>query len=115
MGVYSHEDMISKAIEALGNEAISKEIRNNINAVILDEAQDTSKLQFSFINLIVFGNREIKEKTSIKDKKILIVGDRKQSIYRFRNADFNVFTNAKNIFEDYVRYLQDNYRSKWEW
>lgn len=112
MGVYSHEDMISKAIEALGNEAISKEIRNNINAVILDEAQDTSKLQFSFINLIVFGNREIKEKTSIKDKKILIVGDRKQSIYRFRNADFNVFTNAQDIFKDYVRYLQDNYRSK---
>ncbi|WP_157150484.1 exodeoxyribonuclease V subunit beta [Brachyspira sp. SAP_772] len=112
MGVYSHEDMISKAIEALENETISKEIRDNINTVILDEAQDTSKLQFSFINLIVFGNREIKKETTIKDKKILIVGDRKQSIYRFRNADLNVFTNAQDIFKDYVRYLQDNYRSK---
>ncbi|MEI0531084.1 UvrD-helicase domain-containing protein [Brachyspira pilosicoli] len=112
MGVYSHEDMISKAIEALENESINKEIRNNINTVILDEAQDTSKLQFSFINLIVFGNREITKETAIKDKKILIVGDRKQSIYRFRNADLNVFTNAQDIFRDYVRYLQDNYRSK---
>ena len=112
MGVYSHEDMISKAIEALENNTINKEIRDNINTVILDEAQDTSKLQFSFINLIVFGNREITKETTIKDKKILIVGDRKQSIYRFRNADLNVFRNAQNIFEDYVRYLQDNYRSK---
>lgn len=112
MGVYSHEDMISKAIEALDNNTINKEIRDNINTVILDEAQDTSKLQFSFINLIVFGNREITKETTIKDKKILIVGDRKQSIYRFRNADLNVFRNAQNIFEDYVRYLQDNYRSK---
>ncbi|MEI0611345.1 UvrD-helicase domain-containing protein [Brachyspira pilosicoli] len=112
MGVYSHEDMISKAIEALGNKTISKEIRDNINTVILDEAQDTSRLQFSFINLIVFGEREIEKNISIKDKKILIVGDRKQSIYRFRNADFNVFTNAQDIFEDYVRYLQNNYRSK---
>ncbi|TXJ43996.1 UvrD-helicase domain-containing protein [Brachyspira pilosicoli] len=112
MGVYSHEDMISKAIEALENEAINKEIRDNINTVILDEAQDTSKLQFSFINLIVFGDREIEKETTIKDKKILIVGDRKQSIYRFRNADLNVFTNAQDIFKDYVRYLQDNYRSK---
>ena len=112
MGVYSHEDMISKAIEALENETISKEIRNSINTVILDEAQDTSKLQFSFINLIVFGNREITEEHFIKDKKILIVGDRKQSIYRFRNADLNVFRNAQDIFKDYVRYLQDNYRSK---
>ena len=112
MGVYSHEDMISKAIEALENEAINKEIRDNINTVILDEAQDTSKLQFSFINLIVFGDREIEKETTIKDKKILIVGDRKQSIYRFRNADLNVFKNAQDIFKDYVRYLQDNYRSK---
>ncbi|WP_302279494.1 UvrD-helicase domain-containing protein [Brachyspira pilosicoli] len=112
MGVYSHEDMISKAIEALENNTINKEIRDNINTVILDEAQDTSKLQFSFINLIVFGNREITKETTIKDKKMFIVGDRKQSIYRFRNADLNVFRNAQNIFEDYVRYLQDNYRSK---
>ncbi|MEI0581267.1 UvrD-helicase domain-containing protein [Brachyspira pilosicoli] len=112
MGVYSHEDMISKSIEALENETINKEIRNNINTVILDEAQDTSKLQFSFINLIVFGDKEIRKETVIKDKRLLIVGDRKQSIYRFRNADLNVFTNAQNIFKDYVRYLQNNYRSK---
>ncbi|MEI0557650.1 UvrD-helicase domain-containing protein [Brachyspira intermedia] len=110
IGIYSHEDMMYKAIEALENKDISKEIRDNISALILDEAQDTSILQFDFINLIVFGQREITSKSKT-DKKLMIVGDRKQSIYRFRNADVNAFTNTQENFSNYVRYLKDNYRS----
>lgn len=110
IGIYSHEDMMYKAIKALENDKISKEIRDNISALILDEAQDTSILQFDFINLIVFGKRNIGDNTKT-DKKLMIVGDRKQSIYRFRNADVNAFTNIQENFSDYVRYLKDNYRS----
>ena len=114
-GIYSHEDIMAKAIESLENEKISKEIRENIKALILDEAQDTSKLQFSFINLIVFGKRDINE-NDIKEldkinKKVLIVGDRKQSIYRFRNANLNIFNGVKNIFKNYSIDLKNNYRS----
>ena len=110
IGIYSHEDMMYKAIEALENKDISKEIRDNISSLILDEAQDTSILQFDFINLIIFGQREITS-DSKTDKKLMIVGDRKQSIYRFRNADVNAFTNTQENFSNYVRYLKDNYRS----
>lgn len=115
-GIYSHEDIMSKAIESLETENISKEIRDNINALILDEAQDTSKLQFSFINLIVFGKREIEEKDINEElkkinKKILIVGDRKQSIYRFRNANLNIYNGVKDIFKNYSVDLKNNYRS----
>lgn len=115
-GIYSHEDIMSKAIESLETENISKEIRDNINALILDEAQDTSKLQFSFINLIVFGKREIEEKDINEElkkinKKILIVGDRKQSIYRFRNANLNIYNEVKDIFKNYSVDLKNNYRS----
>lgn len=115
-GIYSHEDIMSKAIESLEIENISKEIRDNINALILDEAQDTSKLQFSFINLIVFGKREIEEKDINEElkkinKKILIVGDRKQSIYRFRNANLNIYNEVKDIFKNYSVDLKNNYRS----
>ena len=115
-GIYSHEDIIAKAIESLENEKISKEIRENIKALILDEAQDTSKLQFSFINLIVFGKREIEENDINEElnkinKKVLIVGDRKQSIYRFRNANLNIFNGVKNIFKNYSIDLKNNYRS----
>ena len=114
-GIYSHEDIMAKAIESLETEKISKEIRDNIKALILDEAQDTSKLQFSFINLIVFGKREIEEKDINEElgklnKKILIVGDRKQSIYRFRNANLNIFNEVKNVFKNYSVDLKNNYR-----
>lgn len=114
--IYSHEDIMAKAVESLENETISKEIRENIKALILDEAQDTSRLQFSFINLIVFGKREIKEE-DIKEKlckinkKILIVGDRKQSIYRFRNANLKSFNKIQDSFKNYSVDLKNNYRS----
>lgn len=115
-GIYSHEDIMGKAIESLENETISQEIRENIKALILDEAQDTSKLQFSFINLIVFGKREIKEENIDKqlkeiNKKILIVGDRKQSIYRFRNANLKSFKKIQDSFKNYSVDLKNNYRS----
>ena len=110
IGIYSHEDMMYKAIEALENDSISKEIRDNVSVLILDEAQDTSIIQFDFINLIAFGKREITSESKT-DKKLMIVGDRKQSIYRFRNADLYAFINAQENFKDYVRYLKDNYRS----
>ena len=110
LGVYTHEDIMYKAIEALEDKNISKSIRDNISTLILDEAQDTSSLQFSFINLIVFGKSNID--SSIKtDKKLMVVGDRKQSIYRFRNANFRDFINSQHQFNDYVKYLKDNYRS----
>ncbi len=111
MGIYSHEDMMYKAIEALENESISKEIRDNISVLILDEAQDTSILQFNFINLIVFGKRKIENQSVKTDKKLMIVGDRKQSIYRFRNANINTFAYNQKKFSGYVRYLKNNYRS----
>lgn len=36
----------------------------------------------------------------------MIVGDKKQSIYRFRNANFRAFVEAKNNFNNYVKYLK---------
>ncbi|MEI0476289.1 UvrD-helicase domain-containing protein [Brachyspira pulli] len=110
LGVYTHEDIMYKAIEALEDKNISKSIRDNISTLILDEAQDTSSLQFSFINLIVFGKSNIDRKIKT-DKKLMVVGDRKQSIYRFRNANFKDFINSQHQFNDYVKYLKDNYRS----
>lgn len=112
MGVYSHEDIISKAIEALESGIISESIRSSIGTIILDEAQDTSRLQFSFINLLIFGEREIREDIITNNKKrLLIVGDRKQSIYRFRNADVYSFLETQKTFLGYLKYLKDNYRS----
>ncbi len=111
MSTYSYDDLVSIAIEALEIDFISDEIRENIKALILDEAQDTSKLQFSFINLLIFGSKDIDKNIYNNDKKLLIVGDRKQSIYRFRDANLNEFMRLQNIFKNNSVYLQTNYRS----
>ena len=58
------------------------------------------------------GNRE-PTISDIDIKKIFMVGDEKQSIYRFRGADVSVFKNIANDFgEDRVLSLSENFRSE---
>ena len=73
--------------------------------IMLDEFQDTNPLRWEIIKMILEAGEDI---------KLFIVGDRKQSIYRFNNADVTVM----NAAEDMVRSLNgeildfnDNYRS----
>lgn len=112
MGIYSYDDIVIKASDALENTEISHLIRDGIDALILDEAQDTNSLQFSFISLLISDKKELNiDYIKRNNKKLFIVGDRKQSIYRFRNADIKSFTEAKSVFGDNVKSLQYNYRS----
>lgn len=109
-------DLISKYIELLQDEEVSKEIRDSIKYIIVDETQDTNDLQYSLINHLLFGTSEINsELLSSSDKVAFIVGDRKQSIYRFRNANISSFLNLEQIFENGKKsesiYLNRNYRS----
>ena len=112
MGIYSYDDIVIKASDALENPEISHFIRDGIDALILDEAQDTNSLQFSFISLLISNKKELDiDYIKRNNKRLFIVGDRKQSIYRFRNADIKSFTEAKSVFGDNVKSLQYNYRS----
>ncbi|MDE6381590.1 MAG: UvrD-helicase domain-containing protein [Muribaculaceae bacterium] len=78
---------------------------------LIDEFQDTSRLQWE--NL-----RPLLEESMSRDNDNLIIGDAKQSIYRFRNADPSLITTVvPEQFGDSVRTLGDrpeentNYRS----
>jgi ATP-dependent helicase/nuclease subunit A len=59
-----------------------------IRALMIDEFQDTSPLQKNILWMIAPANEEL-----------FIIGDAKQSIYRFRGADVTVFQNARNEVE----------------
>lgn len=59
-----------------------------IRALMIDEFQDTSPLQKKILWMIAPANEEL-----------FIIGDAKQSIYRFRGADVTVFQNARNEVE----------------
>lgn len=80
----------------------NREICNDFDYVIVDEFQDTNKLQLDFLIQLAFhGN-------------ITVVGDPNQSIYRFRGAyknNLNLFKQAFNVGEKDIFNLAQSYRS----
>ncbi|MFC1556752.1 UvrD-helicase domain-containing protein [candidate division KSB1 bacterium] len=62
--------------------------------ILVDEFQDTNELHWDIIQLIARDS-----KGSLRGKGLFIVGDRKQSIYRFNQADVEVMNHAQNSIE----------------
>ena len=74
---------------------------SNVQAVLVDEFQDTNWIQFSLMNLFAARNR-----------RITIVGDPDQSIYGFRSAEIENLTRMQKLYRDTsVVILENNYRS----
>ena len=71
-------------------------LESRYHHLLLDEFQDTSRLQWELVSLLV---RSWSEGSGLADDaplqpSIFVVGDRKQSIYRFRDADVGLFRDA---------------------
>ena len=84
--LYDFVDISKMAIKiVLENDNIREEIKNYFQEILVDEYQDTSDLQEIFLSLISNNN-------------LYMVGDVKQSIYRFRNANPNIFRYKYNNY-----------------
>lgn len=70
------------------DKSIRRHYQKLIKYILVDEYQDTD-----------FHQREIIFSLAEDREKIIIVGDSKQSIYRFRGADVSVFEDTRRIFE----------------
>ena len=103
---YEFTDIALLAIKIVKeNKSVREEIKNSFKEIMIDEYQDTNDLQEEFIKYIANNN-------------VYMVGDIKQSIYRFRNANPNIFKNkydsySKNI-DGYKIDLNKNFRSRKE-
>ncbi len=62
--------------------------------ILVDEFQDTNGLQQEIIWLLAGLEKPTREEPA----RVFIVGDAKQSIYRFRNADVTVYTRTRREF-----------------
>ena len=75
--------------------------QNKFKYVLVDEYQDTNKLQFTLISLIASAHGNV-----------CVVGDESQSIYGWRGADIaNILNFEKEFFGAKIIKLEENYRS----
>ncbi len=82
-------DMLLKTYHLLRNyPKILESIRNEIKFLLVDEFQDTDELQYEIIKLFV---PSLRKDFAIDSPNLFIVGDAKQSIYAFRNANVKIF------------------------
>jgi len=68
--------------------------RVRFRAILVDELQDTNLLQFEIVDLLTSGPRERGKEAPLRPGALFSVGDPKQSIYRFRGAEVEVFQTA---------------------
>ncbi|MBP2640275.1 MAG: hypothetical protein H6Q66_1226 [Firmicutes bacterium] len=68
------------------NKTVCRKYQERIHHMMVDEFQDTNDLQRQIVYLLCGGDAEI-----LYGEKLFVVGDPKQSIYRFRGADVSVF------------------------
>ena len=104
--MYEFNDIAKMSIKVLEqNENIRLELKNYYNEIMVDEYQDTNDIQEKFISLI-------------ENNNVYMVGDIKQSIYRFRNANPNIFRNKYNNYEKLNGGIKidllKNFRSRYE-
>ena len=96
------DDLLVKTIELFkSDKEVLMAYQDRLQYIMVDEYQDTNKVQFEFIKLL-----------ADKYKNICVVGDDDQSIYKFRGADISNILNFEQIFTGTkVIKLEQNYRS----
>lgn len=102
---YSFSDVANMALRVLDIVEVSKEMRDYFQYILVDEYQDTSMLQEKVIQKLSKNN-------------VCMVGDVKQSIYGFRNADCTIFQQKYDAYKNndggYLINLNKSYRSRKE-
>lgn len=106
MNSYEFLDIAKLAIKLVReNGELREQIKSSIYEILIDEYQDTSDIQEILIGYLANNN-------------VYMVGDIKQSIYRFRNANPDIFKDKYQDFKDnntgLAIDLSKNFRSREE-
>jgi ATP-dependent helicase/nuclease subunit A len=82
-------DVIETTLEFLrANDPVTKRLREQFAAVMVDEFQDTDPRQWELVKLLTGVDEQ-------EASNVFLVGDEKQSIYGFRGADVTTFGEAR--------------------
>jgi DNA helicase-2/ATP-dependent DNA helicase PcrA len=101
-GAVDFAELLLRSYELLSrNDLLREHYRNRFKHILVDEFQDTNRLQYRWLQLLAGGNNTI-----------FAVGDDDQSIYAFRGANTANMQHLQRDFHvDRVIKLEQNYRS----
>lgn len=97
-GVLDFTDLILRARDLIRDDAaVRRELQERFTHIFVDEFQDTSVLQAELLLLLAGDDPAINVWRNARPApgKLFIVGDPKQSIYRFRKADIRAYESIK--------------------
>ncbi len=102
------QSLLHSLIQDSDSPFIFEKIGTQLEHVMIDEFQDTSVVQWQNFKVL------LRETLSRQSSGNLLVGDVKQSIYRWRSGDWRLLNNIENQFgaeRTDIRTLDTNYRS----
>ena len=89
-GFIDFEDILLHTKILLQNDDVQKSLSEKYKFIMVDEFQDTNEIQYQiFLPILDY----------LKNGKLFIVGDEKQSIYKFRDAEIQIF----NLTRDNIK------------
>ena len=102
------------------NESILGYWHTQFQHILVDEYQDTNRIQYDLIRLLATNGETNKAEWNWQGRSLFVVGDADQSIYSFRLADFTILLDFQKDFGDGLAdedtrtmiKLEENYRSR---
>jgi DNA helicase-2/ATP-dependent DNA helicase PcrA len=97
------DDLMLLTLQLLNTQpALRERYQQHFQFILVDEYQDTNPVQFELLQVL-----------AQKSHNLFVVGDVDQSIYSFRNADFQIILRFQEDFKNArVIKLEENYRSR---
>ena len=115
-GVLSFQDLLMDSVKLLRDSPSYEEVREYFQGrfthIFVDEFQDTDPIQAEVMFLITADDPAESDwkQTTPRPGSLFVVGDPKQSIYRFRRADISIYDLVKEKFAGNVLTLTATFR-----
>lgn len=109
-GELGFADLLAQAEELVRTAThVRDELRSRWSMIFVDEFQDTDPVQWRLFQAIAINEHQPAD-TGSGGPAMIIVGDPKQAIYRFRGGDIDTYLDAKEQTQSLTQ-LTTNYRS----